>query len=84
MDEILTLNDGTEIDGYGIEANGRLFLYMREISLKEAFDLLIEPEKTEEIRGVRYGQEMTFAGYDHLCAISEETGGMISASLKKG
>jgi len=84
MDERLTLNDGTEIRGHLIETNGRLFLYMYEITLQEAFELLIEPENTEAIRWERNGETGTAEGYGHLYSVTEEMDGqMITAALKK-
>ena len=82
MDQKLTFNDGTEITGHMHEANGRLFLYLEEISLQEAFTLLIEPENTREIRAERFGQEITVRGYNDLLSISKENG-MICASMGK-
>ena len=84
MDEKLTLNDGTELTGHAIEANERLFVYIWGKTLAEVFELLNDPEKTKKITANRYGETQTIRGYKHLCSVSEETGGMIAASLKKG
>lgn len=83
MDEKLILNDGTEIVGHMFEVNGRGLLYLYQITLAEAFELLNDPEKTEKITEVKNGVETTVSGYNHLTAISEETGGMINAVLMK-
>ena len=83
MDEKLTLNNGTELQGHALETNVRLFVYIYGSTMKEVFDLLIEPENTKVIRTERYGEKETFKGYKHLCTVSEEMNGMISASLKK-
>lgn len=83
MDEKLTLNNGEEVQGHLLETDTRLFLYLYEISLADAFALLIEPENTKIIKWERYGTKGTVRGYKHLVSISEESGGMISASLKK-
>ena len=50
MDEKLTLNDGTEIEGYFIVSDDRLFVYMKNISLSDAFPLMNDPEKTRIIK----------------------------------
>lgn len=84
MDETLKLNDGTELIGHAIEASERLFVYIWEKTMAEVFELLNDPEKTKKIIATRYEDQQTFRGYKHLCSVSEETGGMIAASLKKG
>lgn len=83
MDEKLTLNDGTELMGHLLETETRLFVYIWEKTLAEAFELLNDPEKTKKITANRYGETQTVKGYKHLVSISEETGGMIAGSLKK-
>ena len=83
MDETLTLNDGTVLTGHLLETETRLFVYVWEKTLAEAFELLNDPEKTKKIVADRYGETKTVKGYKHLVSISEETGGMVSASLKK-
>ena len=83
MDEKLILNDGTELKGHQIETETRLFLYMFDITLEAAFDLLKDPEKTKVIKWARYGQTGTVRGYKKLMSISIETGDMSAASLKK-
>ena len=85
MIEQLILNDGTEVAGHLIEADSRLFVYLNDITLAEAFELFNDPEKTKKIKAVRYGVEQTVKGYKHLSAVSEENNGqMISAMLRKG
>ena len=83
MDEKLTLNDGTEIRGHLIETNDRLFLYLYDTTMADAFAKLIEPENTKVIRWERFGETGTVRGYKHLYCISEESGGMISAGMTK-
>lgn len=83
MEEKLTLNDGTELQGHAIETETRLFVYVWEKTLTEVFELLNDPEKTKKIVAVRYGETQTFRGYKRLMSISDEGSGMISASLKK-
>lgn len=84
MDEKLTLNDGTELEGHLIETDARLFVYVYGLAMAEAFELLNDPEKTKKIVAERYGEKTTVRGYKHLYSISEEAGGMISGGLKKG
>ena len=83
MSETITLNDGTVINGHVIESSGVLFVYMYDISFAEAFELLIEPEKTKKIKTDQNGDEQTITGYKHLISLREEDSGMITASLKK-
>lgn len=83
MDEKLTLNDGTELTGHMLETESRLFVYVWEKTMAEAFELLNDPERTKKIVADRYGATQTVKGYKHLVSISEEAGGMVSASLKK-
>ena len=83
MEEKLTLNDGTELQGHAIETETRLFVYVWGKTLTEVFELLNDPEKTKRIIAERYGEMQTFRGYKRLMSISDEGSGMISASLKK-
>ena len=84
MDEKLTLNDGTELEGHLIETDIRLFVYVWNRSLGDVFALLNDPEKTKKIVEERFGQSKTVKGYKRLMSISDEGNGMVSASLKKG
>lgn len=83
MDEKLTLNDGTELVGHLLELDTRLMLYVYDQTMGDLFPLLNDPDKTKVIKAERYGIKQTVRGYKHLCSISEENGGMISASLRK-
>ena len=83
MNEKLTLNDGTEIEGHIIESDTSLLLYLKNITLYDAFVLLNDPEKTKKIVAERYGQKTMVRGYKTLKAISVERGGMINATLTK-
>ena len=83
MDEKLILNDGTEIKGYFIISDSRLFVYMTDISLADAFALMNDPEKTKVIKEDRYGEKTTARGFKHLYTITEESDNMVSAALKK-
>ena len=83
MEETIKLNDGTEIQGYLLETETRLFLYLYGISMREAFDLLEDPQKTKYIQWQQDGREGEVFVYTHLKSISEEQGGMIVAGMKK-
>jgi len=81
--ETIELKNRTVIQGHCLESDGILWMYMYGITMPEAFEELIEPENIIEITENRQGQETTFTGYNHLFCIREETGGMVSAGLKK-
>lgn len=84
MPEKLTLSNGAEIAGHAQETDDVLFLYMYGITLAEAFALLIEPENTMRILEERGGTETVHEGFGHLYSVREESGGMISAGIKRG
>lgn len=80
----LTLNDGTEIpDGYAIENSGALMVFIPGMALADGFALLNNPENTSRIRAEQYGQETTFSGFNHLYSLREESGGLLSAGIRK-
>ena len=81
--ETLKLKNGQMINGHALESDGRLFLYMYDITLTDAFNALIDPNNTKVIKEDRNGIETTYRGYNHLYNVTEETGGMISAAIKK-
>lgn len=81
--ETLEFHDGTVVNGHVIETNGMLFVYLDSGTMAESFPLLNAPDKTSIITANRYGQITTYTGYNHLKAISEETGGTVSAALIK-
>lgn len=83
MNEKLTFNNGTEVQGHQLETETRLFLYLFGVTLEEAFDLLKVSENTKVIKWERYGQTGTVRGYKTLMSVSVEQGGIIAASLKK-
>ena len=83
MNEKLTLADGTELVGHGVETEVRLFLYIYEQTLKGVFDLMIDPEKIKTIKFDRYGEKGKYSGYKHLVSVSEERDGMICACLRE-
>ena len=83
MEQKLIFNDGTEVRGHLLESGERLFLYMYGNDMAGLFALLNNAENVSAIVYEGYGERVTVRGYNHLCCISEETGGMISAVLKK-
>ncbi|MBR6443492.1 MAG: hypothetical protein IKS46_07380 [Clostridia bacterium] len=83
--ETLTLNDGTVLESSnGHISTGLLYLYIQNgMNLQEVFGLLIDPEKTQEIKK-KYGEhETVFRGYTKLMAVTDEDNGTITAVLKK-
>ena len=85
MNETLTLNDGTELAGHLLERGEKLYLYVTGVTLREAFELLDDPEKTKVIQAERYGAKTTVRGYKRLFSISDDNGadGMVCAGLRK-
>lgn len=82
MDEKLRLNNGTEIAGDLIEDDGRLYLYMRGISMIRAFNELKNPDAAMRITAVAFGEETVYSGYSHLSRIGEENGGVNAVMTK--
>lgn len=83
MDETITLNNGVIINGYVLESDGVIYMYLYEISMQNAFNLLIFPQNTVRMVANRNGEVTTIEGYNHLFFVREEYGGMISAGMKK-
>ena len=84
MQEKLKLNDGSVINGgSAILSDGTLFLYMPGLTMKQAFDLLIDPVKTMRIEYTEVnGEKITYNGYTRLKSLTDE-GSEISAVLKR-
>lgn len=83
MEEKLKLNDGTELNGRALESDGTLFLYIFGKTMKEVFELLSVVKNVKVITATKYGEDTVYKNYSHLKAISEESGDMISAVMKK-
>ena len=85
MNQKLTLNDGTVLENaHAIVAVNVLWVYIDTGStLAEAFELLNNPEKTENIRADEFGTETMYSGYTDLFSIQREENGQINAGLKK-
>ena len=82
MGEKLTLNDGTVLADASAIMAGVLFLYMSNMTLKKAFELLIDPEKTRRIVYTAVnGEEKAFENYTRLDAVRNEGGGLVTAVL---
>lgn len=85
MNEKLTLNDGTILeDSTVLMVDINLFLYIRNgSSLRDVFELLIEPAKTARITAEQYGQEVVYEGYTRLMSVRDEGNGQITAVLRR-
>ena len=83
MNQTLTLNDGTVLDGHCFESDGVLYVYLDRGTLKSVFPLLSERSKTSVIRADSYGTLTVFEGYTKLFALREETDGTVNACLRK-
>lgn len=85
MNQKLTLNDGTVLEGsYAIQDGNILWVYVyAEIEFGELFGLLNDPEKVKKIKAEREDVESVHRGYRELFCIRKENGGFISAGLRK-
>lgn len=84
MPEKLTLSNGTELENSSAILSGNLFLYIRGEDMKTVFDLLIDPENTEEIVYTMInGEDRTFSGFNKLIAVTDEENGLITAVLRR-
>ncbi len=81
--ETLVFANGQSFTGHYLETGGKLWLYLQNVSLSEAFQTLCDPENTISIRAVRYGKETVVTGYTHLFCVSEESDGTVNAGLRK-
>ena len=81
----LTLNDGTVLlDSNVYQDENRLYVYINNgDGMKEVFDLLIDPEKTQRIERKATGIDDIFEGFTKLINVTDEGNGMITAVLKK-
>ena len=84
MPERLTFKNGFIVENSSAILSGSLFLYLRGISLRKAFDLLIEPLNTAEIVYTQMnGDTAVFEGFTKLTVVRDEGGGLITAVLEK-
>ena len=84
MPENLTLSDETILDNSYAVLSGDLFLYMRGHGLKEVFDLLIDPEKVEQITYTQVnGDNVVFNGFQKLIAVRDEGNNLVTAVLRR-
>ena len=81
----LILNDGTELQpAYVILAGGVLWVYLDGgLTLAEAFELLIDPEKTVKITANAFGEVTEYNGFTELFCIRKEDNGQVNAGLRK-
>lgn len=84
MPEILLLNNGDSLEGNAILSGGNLFIYIYGKTLKEAFELLIEPENTAKIDYKQMtGAVAVYEGYTRLTAVRDEGNGLVTAILTR-
>ena len=84
MPENLTLSDETILDNSYSVLSGDLFLYMRGHGMKEVFDLLIDPEKVEQITYTQVnGDNVVFNGFQKLIAVRDEGNNLVTAVLRR-
>ena len=85
MDEKLTLNDGTIIEGGTVlQVDLNLFVYIQNGSgIRGVFEQLVEPEKTGRITAAQYGTETIYDGYTRLMSVRDEGNGQITAVLRR-
>ena len=85
MNETLTLNDGTIIEGGTVlQVDLNLFVYIQNGSgIRDVFEQLIEPEKTVRITAEQYGKETIYDGYTRLMSVRDEGNGQITAVLRR-
>ena len=81
--ETLVFANGQSFTGHCLETGGKLWLYLQDVSLADAFQTLTAPENTQTIRAMRYGKETVITGYNHLFCVSEESDGTVNAGLRK-
>ena len=76
MNQMIQLSDGTTLTpAYTAFTNGRLYLYLLNgISMGDAFALLNNPELTERIVSVSFGEYATYEGYTNLTSIAKSNG----------
>lgn len=74
MDEAITLNDGTVVEGHVLD-NGddqTIFMYLMNMTVVEG--ILLVAGKLEHIIASRYGAEHEYFGYTYIYAASNEYG----------
>ena len=85
MAQMLILNDGTILDpAHAILASGVLWVYLDgNLTLEDAFVLLIDPDKTAKITSQEFGIVTEYEGYTDLFCIRREDNGQVNAGLKR-
>lgn len=79
----IRLSDGTILEGaYLIDGTVQLFLYIPGGTMRDVFDLLMDPAATASMTFEDGPVESTYEGFTKLTAISDE-GDMITAVMKE-
>lgn len=85
MDESLTLNDGTVIDGgYAGYSQGRLWCYFTGYTMQQAATMFLDPAKTSHIVYQYGGHSTEYDGFTECTFIGVDVDGKCSLSLAKG
>lgn len=85
MGETLTFKDGTVLNNsHAFAVNGTLFVYIQdpEATFESVFNLLNDPENTEQITENKYGIETVFEGYTGFYTLTKDEI-QITAGLKR-
>ena len=83
MNEKMILNNGTELNGYLLDTELYLFVYVHDKTLTEVFNLLNVPENVSTIRWERGEEKGEVKGDGKLVSISVERNNVICARFKK-
>jgi len=69
--ETITLNDGTLLNGRGNLDYGQLFLYVKNLTVRDGIALFNDTGKTLRIVLNSYGTETIYEGYTEITAINK-------------
>ena len=74
--EILTLNDGTEVNGHILDGGDgqTIFVYLDGMSIVQGVTLFSDSDKTCKIVAISYGTEHVYNDYTELWSASHEFG----------
>jgi hypothetical protein len=81
MEQTLTLNDGTIVEGYALQDGQRLFVYLLNSDMETAFNLFINPELTEKIDADRCGDFAEYTGYTEMQSVSRGNGRQVNIMM---
>ena len=84
MAEMITMNDGTVLEGHIIEnGDGRIiFVYLDKLKLADGFALFSDTNKTMRMVELNHGNENVYEGYTEITSINSEFGNC-NLTLKK-